>query len=490
MQAHGREAAGGLAYARHRPEETRLYRLVEQHYPAFVASLAEQGKVLPAYVEREFEAYLKCGRLEHGFLRVRCESCHFERLVAFSCKKRGFCPSCGARRMAETAALLADEVLPALPLRQWVVSFPFALRFLFASRPEALAKALEVIDRLLVTHRAHKAGFRGKEVATGAVTLVQRFGSALNLNIHLHMLCLDGVYVPRSVGGLRFRRVKAPEREELEHLVQQIAERVGRALERMGLLQRDAESAWLELPSVEDTDAIRQLLGSSVTYRIAVGPQAGRKALVLRTITALAGEEPRNERVAKANGFSLHAGVSCEAHQRTVRERLCRYIARPAVAEQRLTVNAQGKVVYLLKTPYRDGTTHVVFEPLDFIARLAALVPRPRVNLTRYHGVLAPNHRWRAEVTPSGRGRRKGKGTAQPERSAIERHAAMSWAQRLKRVFGIDVESCVRCGQAVKIIACIEEPALIERILEHVRGKTESDTASLGPPSTGPPVSA
>ncbi|MBK9665563.1 MAG: transposase [Gammaproteobacteria bacterium] len=73
----------------------------------------------------------------------------------------------------------------------------------------------------------------------------------------------------------------------------------------------------------------------------------------------------------------------------------------------------QGKVVYLLKTPYRDGTTHVVFEPLDFIARLAALVPRPRVNLTRYHGVLAPNHRWRAEVTPSGRGRRKGKGTAQ-----------------------------------------------------------------------------
>ena len=175
-----------------------------------------------------------------------------------------------------------------------------------------------------------------------------------------------------------------------------------------------------------------------------VGPQAGRKALVLRTITALAGEEPRNERVAKAHGFSLHAGVCCEAHQRDLRERLCRYIARPAVAEKRLTVNAQGKVVYLLKTPYRDGTTHVVFEPLDFIARLAALVPQPRVNLTRYHGVLAPNHRWRAEVTPSGRGRGKGNASGQPERSAIERHAAMRWAQRLKRVFNFDVESCVR----------------------------------------------
>ena len=100
MHAHGREAAGGLVYERHRPEDTRLYRLVEQHYPAFVAHLAEQGNALPAYVEKEFDAYLKCGRLEHGFLRVRCESCHFERLVAFSCKRRGFCPSCGARRMA------------------------------------------------------------------------------------------------------------------------------------------------------------------------------------------------------------------------------------------------------------------------------------------------------------------------------------------------------------------------------------------------------
>src|SRR5690554_7536469 len=76
----------------------------------------------------------ECGRLEHGFLRVRCESCHAEHLVAFSCKRRGFCPSCGARRMAESAALLVDEVLPEQPMRQWVLSFPFQLRFLFASR--------------------------------------------------------------------------------------------------------------------------------------------------------------------------------------------------------------------------------------------------------------------------------------------------------------------------------------------------------------------
>ncbi|MBV7619330.1 transposase zinc-binding domain-containing protein, partial [Escherichia coli] len=110
-------------YQRHRPEQTLLYRIVEEYYPTFAAHLAAQGRELPGYVQREFDDYLKCGRLEHGFLRVRCESCHAEHLVAFSCKRRGFCPSCGARRMAESAALLVDEVLPVQPMRQWVLSF-------------------------------------------------------------------------------------------------------------------------------------------------------------------------------------------------------------------------------------------------------------------------------------------------------------------------------------------------------------------------------
>ncbi|MEP5569026.1 MAG: transposase zinc-binding domain-containing protein, partial [Halioglobus sp.] len=191
-------ALGHATYERHRPEQTLLYQLVEKHYPALVEQLEVQGKNLPAHVCREFEAYLKCGRLEHGFLRVRCDKCHFERLVAFSCKKRGFCPSCGARRMAETAALLADEVFPDVPLRQWVISFPFPLRYLFAAHPQAMGKVLGIIYRAISTHLIHKAGYRLKDGATGAVTLIQRFGSALNLNIHFHILFLDGVYVYRD----------------------------------------------------------------------------------------------------------------------------------------------------------------------------------------------------------------------------------------------------------------------------------------------------
>jgi hypothetical protein len=181
--------------------------------------------------------------------------------------------------------------------------------------------------------------------------------------------------------------------------------------------------------------------------------------------------------------------VSCEGHQKEKRERLCRYISRPTVAVPRLSLSSTGKVVYTLKTPYRDGTTQVAFEPVDFIARLAALVPKPRINLTRYHGVLAPNHRWRRLVTPAKRGKRVKPIASTEVRSPAERHAAMTWAQRLKRVFNIDIEVCSRCGGSVRVIACIENQDVIDRILAHLERK-EQNTPALphrAPPTRAPP---
>ena len=147
-------------------------------------------------------------------------------------------------------------------------------------------------------------------------------------------------------------------------------------------------------------------------------------------------------------------------------ERLCRYITRPAIAENRLSLTPIGQVCYQLKTPYRDGTTHVVFEPLDFLAKLAAMVPKPRANLTRFHGVFAANSRFRSEVTPARRGRQ-----GKPEQIPAERRRAMSWAQRLKRVFSIDVEVCKHCGGRVKVLACIEDQPTIDRIPNHLDKK-------------------
>ncbi len=115
-------------------------------------------------------------------------------------------------------------------------------------------------------------------------------------------------------------------------------------------------------------------------------------------------------------------------------------------SEKRLALTSNGQVRYELKTPYRNATTHVIFQPLDFIAKLAALVPKPRVNLTRFHGVFAPNSKHRVQVTPANRGKLTAKaepdGTDWLDKSPEERHCAMTWMQRLKRVFNIDIETC------------------------------------------------
>lgn len=154
--------------------------------------------------------------------------------------------------MVESAALLVDDMLPAAPIRQWVVSFPHALRFLFTTRPALMGEVLGIVYRVIAGHLVKKAGETQERARTGAVTLIQRFGSALNLNIHFHMLFVDGVSV-EDRERLRFRRVKAPARAEPEALVQSLSERVGRRLERRGLLARDAENGSLGLePEGED----------------------------------------------------------------------------------------------------------------------------------------------------------------------------------------------------------------------------------------------
>jgi hypothetical protein len=297
------------------------------------------------------------------------------------------------------------------------------------------------------------------------------------------------VYVQDESGHYGFRHTPPPTVEQLHDLLQVISQRVARFLERRGILERDEDNSYLTLDGLQE-DPLKDIHGYSVTYRIAIGPQKGRKVFTLQTIPAQPEESPDNARVAKLNGFSLHAGVAAKAHQRKKVERLCRYIARPAVSEQRLSLTPTGKVRYELKTPFRYGTTHVIFEPLDFLARLAALVPKPRVNLTRFHGVFAPNSKHRAAITPSGRGKGSKKNQAatdQDDRTAAERHAAMTWAQRLKRVFNIDIETCEKCQGTVRIIACVEDPAVIRQILEHLRNTGSTDSQYRLPPERAPP---
>ena len=202
--------------------------------------------------------------------------------------------------------------------------------------------------------------------------------------------------------------------------------------------------------------------------------------------------EPPKPFTAARDGFSLNAAVACKAGDRRKLERLCRYVARPAIALERLSRDGDGLVVYELKHPFREGTTEFccpwmdecrgrqdagsgLFEPLDFIARLAALVPRPRTHIVQFHGLFAPNARHRRLVVP---GPKPAPMSERAEPGAMPTRAQMSWAQRPRRVFEIDISRCPRCGAQLRVLAVITDSRVIAAILAH----TESRTARAPPP--------
>ncbi len=235
------------------------------------------------------------------------------------------------------------------------------------------------------------------------------------------------------------------------------------------------------------------LLASSVSRRIAVGSNAGHSvARMGDQIDADGIDTFESRRCAMVSGFSVHANVCVEARDRMRLERLMRYAARPAVATDRLSKLSDGRLHYRLRRPWRDGTTAVVFERQDFIAKLAALVPAPRAHLTRYHGVLGPAAAWRPLIVLAGNdNRRETEEKPQPaaERSAVSpaetesypgssvRDRNYSWAELMKRVFLVDVLQCEHCGGRMKILAAIRPPTVTVRILEW-----------LGLPSRAPPL--
>jgi len=268
-----------------------------------------------------------------------------------------------------------------------------------------------------------------------------------------------------------FVEAPAPSDEALQTVLQKIITRTMKLLTRRGALVEEQGQTYMA-DNDSDSDearALRPLQTAACTYRIAFGPRAGQKVLTLQGVTPRE-TDFKQTLCADNNGFSLHAAVRCAADERQALEQLCRYITRPALANERVQTNAAGQVVLELKTPWRDGTTHLVMSPLEFMQRLAALVPRPKLHLTRFHGVLAPNAKLRAMVVPQERepSAQEAK-PAECEASCVHhRPVRLSWARLLKRVFELDPEHCPNCGGELKIIAAILEQPVIEKILTHL----------------------
>ncbi len=493
-------------YARHEATATALHGLVRRHLEGFIRLAAERsGRPLPRFVAEEFRAYLRCGVLAHGFARARCASCGHDLMVAFSCKLRGVCPSCGGRRMSATAAHLTDRVLPEVPLRQWVLSVPFALRRVLARDPTALTLVSRTFwEELRRWHRgaSHLTPDHAERIEAGAITFVQRFGGSLNLNVHFHVVVADGVWrCPADGRSPRFVATPPPGRDDLALVVTRVVRRLARAFAQRGAAG-DGDAA--------EDDALAGCCRTALargTYGTALdggASDAGDEAAERRF-----GRRPPKAQVAELEGFNLHASVVIGARDPAGRERLLRYVARPAVVNDRVTELPDGRVAYRLKLPGGRGETHRIMEPMEFMARLAALVPPPRHPLVRYHGVFAPNSPWRGAVVPSapptqsrvcaaGRVAHDAGAQGASAATASTRPSAapsggdavfvakealpakvtrpssrIDWATLLHRVWNVDALACTRCGDRMRFIATITDRAVIVRILAHLRLPTD-----------------
>jgi len=455
------------SYQRREPEKTTLYRLVQNNLATFVARAEQRDRTIPWFVRKELESYLDCGILARGFVRVACRSCAFERHVALSCKGRGFCSSCQARRMTATAAHLVDNVFPLnVPVRQWVVSLPMRLRYLLAYDADLCGRAVTLFVREVTRWYRWCAKVElgldsVSEAKTGSVTVVQRFDSALRLNVHFHSLMLDGVYVKGpNTGRPVFHALSEPSTEDVQRVAGWVRDKIWQLVEYRGRAFRRPEVDEPQLDLLAEREPmLAECSGAAVTGRVASGRRAGRGIVRLRDeLLARSPEQDLPDRCANVDGFSVHANVSVGASDRRRLERLVRYVARPPISTDRLEELADGRLQYHLRRPWSDGTVAFVYEPLELMERLVALVWPPGFHRTRYHGVLARAAPERQDVVPaadSGSSRRK-----KPKNYC--------WAELMKRAFEFDVLVCPKCSGQMRVIATIMEREAIDAILEAV----------------------
>ncbi len=339
-----------------------LRQTLHAHLETFLARIASDpsSPSLPPYVERELRAHLTCGVLAHGFCRFHCFACGTDLLIPFSCKGRGFCPSCGGRRMAESAAHLVDHVFPDVPVRQWVISFPWRLRYLIALDVDLCRAVRRVFMRAIFRFYSRKAQSDSIEQGrTGGVNQIQRYGSALNANTHFHALILDGVYTaPDALSAPTFHAATRITDAEVAKLLFTVRSRVLRLCRRQGLMGEEGE---LEVsPYTESQGLLPLLCAASIQGRSALGSEPGARIERLGIPEAAV---PGRAVVIKGlcaelDGFSLHAAVKVEAEQASRLEHLCRYITRPPLSNTRLSLTPDGKVVHELRAPFREALVH------------------------------------------------------------------------------------------------------------------------------------
>ena len=475
------EAKQCLKYVRRRPELSPCYKVIQEHLDTFIAEREAEGRPLPLYVIQEFEAFLKCGIPGYGFLRLKCRECTNEKIVAFSGKKRGFCPSCCAKRMMEASTHLVDNVLPLVPYRQFVVTLPIPLRYWCHFNKKLYAKIHKLIITEIHQYYIDKAIQSGiKDPSPGSMSFTQRWGSALNLNPHIHCLCPDGVYTWLK-DKPRFHKLNTISNDDVAILIQKISLRVIKYLKTKGYIDQDGDVIEGPHPDdlFQDYDALTQASTCSISNKIAFGPNAGKyvqrlgASLQVGRVIALA----KGNRCYAIHGFSLHANTAIRTYQRDRLEKLIQYLARGPLANDRLELLENKQIKLRLKRPFSDGTTHLLFSYGEFLEKLMTLIPPPRSHLVRWAGCFAPNSPLRKAITLKPQVKKAFQFKNDTEENTLKNY---SWSKMLARAFKIDVTQCEQCGGNMRAVSSIMERMSIIRYLK--AAGIDYEIPARGPP--------
>jgi len=476
-----------VKYYRRTPELTTCYKILQENLNSFIDARYKEGRPIIDYVVDEFDEFMRCGMPQFGFLRIKCSECSKAKIVAFSCKNRGFCPSCCAKRMSETASHLVDNVLPLVPYRQFVISFPIPMRYWLNSNKKLFSKIKRIVLTCIEDYYKDIAIKHAvKHPHSGSIAFTQRWGSALNLNPHLHILGPDGVFTINSNGKTIFKNIPAMSDSDVTKLLTHISSRIMKYLQRLGFLDKDGRI--IDNPTLDhlfqDNETIRSASHHSISGKIAFGPNTGKYVTKIGSGFGFKEEIPlsKGKLCYSVNGFSLHAATSTKTHQRDRLYKLIEYIARGPLSNERLKITPSNMVKLELKTHWSDGTTHLLFTPEEFIEKLSALIPPPRVHLVRWSGVFAPNSPMRKLIVlkPDVKKGIKFKDGDDKEHGVTSNLKNSSWAKMLARVFKVDVTKCAHCNGDMILLSAILDCDSIRRYLDY-------EGIDPTPPARAPP---
>jgi hypothetical protein len=436
--------------AAYRPRDAAaspLHRVVLDHLETYLSERSRaRGDPSNPCAESALRSFLQCGLPRFGVARFRCRECGESRFVPFSCKRRMACPSCDAKRAVVESGHALEELLPGVPYRQWVLVLPKRLRY-FVHRDARLAGEISrILAETLTVFYRRRCG-APKDAAPTQLHVLQRFGSSVNLHLHDHAVVSDGSF-SMADGRLRFHAARPLEAGEVAKLVEGLRRRI---LKRM-----------LRLRAVPEVSVAEMLSW----------PHAG---------------------------FSLDGGTRVEAEDRAGLERLLLYVLRPALSLKQLTYKPEKGLMRYHPTKGKvDSPAVLEWSGVEFVRRLAALIPPARKHMIRYYGALGPRSPLRGAVSQAARGKAEGSELesgysvtllGRSVRAARKAGSASvrAWVACLRKVFEVDPVRCVKCGGSMDLVAVILDDRELDRVLGHQGWAVEFPKTK---PSRSPPARA